>query len=199
MPFNKRFNLNQSLHVIGAFIIVESFFMLFSALVSFIYGEDDLYAILESAGITALVGLLVRVMTRSKSTQIHIREGYFITASVWIVFSFFGALPFLISGSIPTLTDAYFETVSGFTTTGASILNNIEDFSHGLLFWRSLIQWLGGMGIMVLTLAILPSLGSSLRLFASEVPGPTVDRLQPRIRESAKQRNVYGCFILVSR
>ena len=114
---------------------------------------------------------------------------------VWVVFSFFGCLPYLFSGAIPSVTNAFFETMSGFTTTGSSILNNIEDLSHGILFWRSLTQWMGGMGIIVMFLAILPTLGIGGReLFVAEVPGPAPDKLTPRIKETA--RNLWGLYML---
>ena len=116
------------------------------------------------------------------------REGFIIVSSVWVVFSFIGSLPFIIHGSIPDLTNAFFETISGFTTTGSSILNDIESLPHGLLFWRSIIQWMGGMGIIVLSLAILPILGiGGMQLFSAEVPGPVTDKLHPRVKETAKR------------
>jgi len=170
--------------------------MLLSAGVSFFYQESDALAILKSVGITTIFGFILFITTKQGNRQIEIKEGYLITALVWIIFSFFGSLPFLLTHSIPDLTDAYFETISGFTTTGASILNNIEDLSHGILFWRSLIQWLGGMGIIVLTLAILPTLGNGLRLFTAEVPGPTIDRLSPRLRDTA--RRLWFLYVIIT-
>ena len=115
----------------------------------------------------------------------------------WLVFSLFGALPFYLSGAIPSYTNAFFETISGFTTTGASVLNDIESMSHGILFWRSITQWLGGMGIIVMALAILPILGiGGMQLFIAEVPGPTPDKLHPRIKGTAKR--LWGIYILLT-
>lgn len=192
----KHINIIHILNIIGIFLLMESIFMLVAAIVALIYGENDLMAILASSGITASVGGITWLLTRQHNKVLRIREGYFIVATVWIIFSFFGMLPFILSGYIPHPIDAYFETISGFTTTGASILNNIEEFPHGLLFWRSLIQWLGGMGIIVLTLAVLPSMGAGIRLFAAEVPGVTVDRIQPRIRETAQR--LWGLYFAIT-
>ena len=114
---------------------------------------------------------------------------------VWVVFSLFGSFPYMISGSIPNFTDAFFETISGFTTTGSSILNDIEALPHGILFWRSITQWLGGMGIIVLSLAILPVFGiGGMQLFIAEVPGPTPDKISPRITQTAK--TLWGIYML---
>jgi trk system potassium uptake protein TrkH len=114
---------------------------------------------------------------------------------VWVVFSFFGSLPYVISGAIPNFTNAVFETISGFSTTGASILDDIESLPHGILFWRSITQWLGGMGIIVLSLAILPVFGiGGMQLFMAEVPGPTPDRISPRIRQTAK--NLWSIYLV---
>ena len=111
--------------------------------------------------------------------------------------SLFGAIPFVVHGSIPSYTDAFFETMSGFTTTGASILNDIESLPHGLLFWRSITQWLGGMGIIVLSLAILPILGiGGMQLFVAEVPGPTKDKIHPRVKETAKR--LWGIYFILT-
>ncbi|MEZ4683816.1 MAG: potassium transporter TrkG [Caldilineaceae bacterium] len=115
------------------------------------------------------------------------REGFAIVTFGWLGFSLFGCLPYLFSGTIPSFTDAFFETISGFTTTGATILTEIESLPHGILLWRSLTHWLGGMGIIVLSLAILPFLGvGGMQLFKAEVPGPVADKLTPRVTETAK-------------
>ena len=175
--------------------MIEGVFMLFAVPFSLYYGEDDLYPIITSASITLLVGAIAFYFTRNSGKNIGKREGYIIVSLVWIVFSLFGSLPFLISNSIPSFTDAFFETMSGFTTTGASILNDIESLPHGILFWRSLTQWLGGMGIIVLSLAILPMLGiGGMQLFIAEVPGPTPDKLHPKVKETAKR--LWGIYVL---
>jgi trk system potassium uptake protein TrkH len=160
--------------------------MLLPIIVSWIYGEDDLIPLAMSAGITAAVGLLLILTCRVKY-ELRLREGFALVALTWIFFAFLGALPFYLSGYIPSYTDAFFETMSGFTTTGASILPNIEVLPHGLLFWRSFTHWLGGMGIILLSLAILPLLGvGGMQLYKAEVPGPEHDKLRPRIKDTAK-------------
>ncbi len=125
------------------------------------------------------------------------REGYLIVTFGWIAMTIFGALPFIFYGAIPSYTDAFFETMSGFTTTGATILNDIEILPPGLLFWRSLTQWLGGMGIIVLSLAILPLLGiGGMQLFTAEVPGVTKDKIHPRVKETAKR--LWGIYVILT-
>ncbi len=162
--------------------------MFLSTIVGVIYQEDGTSALFISTSITVAAGILMMVLGKNAPPEMGKRDGYIIVAITWILCSFFGLLPFYISGYIPTFTDAFFETMSGFTTTGSSILNDIEALPHSLLFWRSIIQWIGGMGIIVLTLAILPALGvGGASLFTAEVPGPTPDRLRPKITETAKR------------
>lgn len=156
--------------------------------VALIFGESDSLHFLLSGAITAGSGMVAYLANRKSDFEIDRRDGYLIVAGSWFLFSLFGTLPFLLTGSIPVFTDAFFETISGFTTTGASVLNNIEELSHGILFWRSLIQWLGGMGIILLTLIILPFLGiGGMQLFAAEVPSPTPDKLHPHVKDTAKR------------
>ncbi len=155
--------------------------------VSLIYDEHDIRAFLSSAGINIIIGGIIIILTQKAIKDIGKREGFIIVSLVWIVFSVFGSLPYIFSGAIPNFTNAFFETISGFTTTGSSILNDIEALPHGILFWRSITQWLGGMGIIVLSLAILPVFGiGGMQLFMAEVPGPTPDKINPRIRQTAK-------------
>lgn len=152
------------------------------------YGDGDLVPLLLSSIITISSGALSRYFTRKADPGLGRREGYIIVSIGWILFSVFGSLPFVISGAIPSFTDAFFETISGFTTTGASILNDIESMPHGLLVWRSMTQWLGGMGIIVLSVAIMPLLGvGGMQLFIAEVPGPAPDKLHPRVKDTAKR------------
>lgn len=168
--------------------MLESAFLLLSFLVALFYKEGDSSAFLYSFIITGGIGGFAVFFTRKANNEFGKREGYIIVSSVWIVFSLFGSLPFLLSGAIPNFTNAFFETMSGFTTTGASILNNIEELPHGILFWRSLTQWMGGMGIIVLSLAILPFLGvGGVQLFSAEVPGLTPDKMHPRVKETAQR------------
>lgn len=182
-------------NILGKLIVGESVFLFLSYLVSISYGESDSFAFLISSLITFAVGGCSYILNRGVQKDMGKREGYIIVSLVWVVFSLFGCLPYIISGSISSVTDAFFETMSGFTTTGSSILNNIEELPHGILFWRSLTQWLGGMGIIVMFLAILPTLGIGGReLFVAEVPGPAPDKLTPRIKETA--RKLWGLYIL---
>ena len=161
---------------------------------SLYYGGGDHWALLISAAITAVIGLVVYRFTNLERT-LRAREGFAIVTFGWIFFSLFGSLPYLLSGAIPSITDAFFETMSGFTTTGATILTDIEALPHGILLWRSLTHWLGGMGIIVLSLAILPFLGvGGMQLFKAEVPGPVADKLTPRVTETAKI--LWGVYML---
>ncbi len=181
-------NYRIVLLVLGLLLVGEGGFMLLSAGVAALYQEYDLPYFLISAAICIVLGSILYYFHRKSDKSIGKREGYIIVSMVWIVFSFFGLLPFWLSKAIPSYTDAFFETMSGFTTTGSSILNDIEALPHGILFWRSIIQWLGGMGIIVLSLAILPLLGvGGMQLFVAEVPGPVPDKLHPRITETAKR------------
>jgi len=181
-------NYKNIIFVLARLISIEGIFLILSSLVALYYHQDDFLPLLLT-GFGALIGgIAVAHPFRHEKGKLGRREGYFIVTTVWIVFSLVGALPFYISGYIPSFTDAFFETISGFTTTGASILIDIEALPYGLLFWRSLIQWLGGMGIIVLSLAVLPILGiGGMQLFIAEVPGPTKDKLHPRIQETAKR------------
>ena len=139
--------------------------------------------------ITISFGFLLRFLTKEeKNAEIKKRDGYLIVVSGWLCMTFFGTLPYLLTDSIPSFTDAFFETMSGFTTTGSTILDEIESLPKSILFWRSMTQWIGGMGIIVLTIAILPLLGiGGMELFVAEAPGPTKDKIHPRIKETAKR------------
>lgn len=163
---------------------------------SLYYDSSDTNALLTSAGISVGAGLLGLLFTRKKQ-ELRPKEGFAVVTFGWIIMSLAGCLPFVISGEIPSFTDAFFETISGFTTTGATILVDIEGLSHGLMFWRCLTHWLGGMGIIVLSLAILPFLGiGGMQLFKAEVPGPVADKLTPRITETAKI--LWGVYVLMT-
>lgn len=183
----KVFNIRQVVKIIGALLLIEGFFMLVTAGVSYYYHEDDLNALLYSAAITGSVGLIGVGTARGSKRQLGTREGYLIVGTVWIFFSLFGMLPFLISGYIPSVADAFFETMSGFTTTGASILTNIDSMPHGLLFWRALSHWLGGLGIVVMSMAILPLFGAGMQVYQAETSGLQHDKLLPRIKDTARR------------
>ncbi len=178
--------LRSVLHFQGILLLFCAAFMLTALPWSFYYGESDWQAILLSAGITALAGGVMMRSTRI-THELRAREGFAIVTFAWVLFSLFGSLPFMLSGAIPNFTNAFFETMSGFTTTGASILNDIEAVPHGVLFWRSMTHWIGGMGIIVLSLAVLPLLGvGGMQLYKAEVAGPTADKLTPRVTQTAK-------------
>ncbi len=180
-------NKKVIIRVLGFLLLIEAFFLLISMAVDFIYKDDVWRDFLISILITAGVGGLMFLFSRGYNKVIAKREAFIIVSFTWVVFSIVGALPFYISGYIPSYTDAFFETISGFTTTGASILRDIEALPEALLFWRSLTQWIGGMGIIVLSLALLPIFAiGGMELFAAEVPGPTADKITPRVRETAK-------------
>jgi len=188
----KRKGINYRLIIkfIGILLMLLSGFIFVSAAWSVYYDEPVSFrSILLSAAITFVAGLILFSLTRKYDHRnIGKKEGYIIVTFTWISISIFGALPFYLSGAISSYGDAFFETISGFTTTGATLLEDIEVVPKGLLFWRSLTQWLGGMGIIVLTLAILPILGvGGMQLFIAEAPGTTPNRLHPRIKETAKR------------
>jgi len=184
-----KINIKIIINIIGFLLILEGFFMFAGLGFSFYFSDDQPLILLFSGLITSVSGALLWVFTRQqKNWQIGRREGYIIVSTAWIVISFFGTLPFLLSGSITNFTDALFETISGFTTTGATILSDIEALPKGILFWRSLTHWIGGMGIIVLSVAILPLLGiGGMQLFVAEMPGITYDKLHPRITQTAKR------------
>ncbi len=175
------------LRTIGVLIFFFGLTMIFPLTVGFYYRDQSLIALLLSMGITVIAGLILYLIFRKAQAEvISQREGMAIVAVGWAAVGLFGALPFYLGDGCFTFVDAFFESVSGFTTTGASVLTNIEAVSKGLLFWRSFIQWLGGMGIIVLSVAILPFLGvGGMQLYKAEVPTPVPDKLKPRIRDTA--------------
>lgn len=184
-----KFNIPVIAQILGLLLLINAIFMLLCLPVSLYHWETDIIPLIAAAGITALSGFALRYFTRkNKNKELKKKDGYLVVSLGWIFMSLFGCLPYLLSGAIPNLTDAFFETMSGYTTTGASILNDIEAVPKGILLWRSLTQWIGGMGIIVLAVAILPFLGiGGMQLFVAEAPGITPDKLQPRIQETAKR------------
>ncbi len=181
------FNIKGIIRTLGSLLVIESIFMAISGIVGLFYNDNGAIALFKSAGITLAIGMTTALIMRGAKNKISRNDGFIIVSFVWILFSFFGSLPYLISGSVSSLADSFFETMSGFTTTGSSILNDIESLPHAVLFWRSITQWLGGMGIIVLSLAILPMFGiGGMQLFAAEVPGPVTDKINPKIKETAK-------------
>lgn len=186
------------MYILGLLLLIEAAAMISCIPVSIWYNDSALIPLLLSSGVTALSGLLFWFLNRKfKRENLGKREGYVIVSFSWVIFSLFGALPFYITVSDLSFTDAFFETISGFTTTGSTIFSDIESLPEGLLYWRALTHWLGGMGIIVLSLAILPLLGiGGMQLFAAEVPGITKDKLHPRIKETAKR--LWGIYILLT-
>ena len=173
---------------VGRLLQIEAFLLMLPLLVSIIYREKSFYSFIITALITWFIGFLFTKICRKKdSTTLYAREGFAIVALAWVMMSLAGALPFFISGEIPSFIDAFFETVSGFTTTGASVLSDVESLSHGMLFWRSFTHWVGGMGVLVFVMAIFPQeSGRSIHIMRAEMPGPVVGKLVPKIKETAK-------------
>ena len=180
-------NYKMVAFVLGRIFCIEAVLMLFPMLCAACYGEWYLLpAFLLPAVLLAVLGLAASLRT-PKNTTIFARDGLAIVALVWVLMSTFGALPFVISGEIPSFIDAFFETVSGFTTTGSTILTDVEALSHGTLFWRSFAHWVGGMGVLVLAMAVLPMTdGRAMHLMRAEVPGPTVGKISSKLSDSAK-------------
>ena len=173
--------------IIGSLLFIEGLFMGWCALLSFAYHEDDLMAFLVSLLLTFGSGFFFLYLGRDADNSLNRRDAYVVVTAAWAVFSFFGMFPFLIHGCITNVTDAFFESTSGFTTTGASIIDDVEKLPHGILFWRSLTQWIGGLGIVFFTIAILPSLvGGSVKVFAAEATGPIKAKMHPRLTTTAK-------------
>lgn len=167
-------------------------------LVSVIYDDTSTMALLISLLITSSIGLILFILTRNqKANQLSHRDGVAVVTFGWITAGLFGTLPYLLSGAIPSFTNAYFESISGFTTTGATIFTDIESLPEGILLWRSLTQWFGGMGIIVFSIAILPLLGvGGMQLYRAEIPSPVVDKLKPRISETAK--TLWKVYLLIT-
>ena len=180
-------NYRMVFSMIGRLLLLEAGLLLFPAACSAIYGESGVWALLIAAGVALLVGGGLVLLCRTKKQALYAQEGFVIAALSWIFLSAVGALPFVLSGEIPSYVDAFFETVSGFTTTGASIVTDLGSMSHGILFWRSFTHWVGGMGVLVLMMALVPSgSGRTIHVMRAEVPGPVVGKLVPRLRDTAK-------------
>ncbi|MGI5979317.1 MAG: TrkH family potassium uptake protein [Oscillospiraceae bacterium] len=173
-------------HTVGLILMIESGLLLLPCLVALIYSDPNGKALFLSAVITFAAGLCLRAI-RTPDSTVYAREGFAIVAFSWILMSVFGTLPFLLSGAIPNFLDAFFETVSGFTTTGSTVLTEVEPLGYALLFWRSFTHWVGGMGVLVLVLVVLPLGGQhNIHIVRAEVPGPTSDKLVPKMRSSAR-------------
>lgn len=193
----RTFNTRMVFRTMGALLLIEAAFMTLAWGVSLWYGEADSGIFLLSTIITFLAGIIGLCIGRRAESRMGEREGYVIVAMVWVVFSCFGLLPYYLSGQVPSFTDAWFESMSGFTTTGATIIPDLNEITHGLLFWRSLTQWIGGMGIIVLSIAILPIFGlNGMQLYAAEVSGLTYEKISPRIAHTAKL--MWGTYVILT-
>ena len=180
-------NRKMILRVMGSLLLIETAMLMLCAGISLLYQEDDLTSFLLTAAITTIIGSLLYLYGRKADKELSRKDGYIIVTFSWIIVSAFGMLPYYLSNYIPDITNAFFESISGFTSTGSSILDNIEEFPHGLLFWRSLTQWIGGLGIVFFTIAVLPFFGvTGVQLFAAEATGLSHDKVHPRIGVTAK-------------
>lgn len=192
-------NLKNISHILGIFIFLIGAAMLPALVISLTLHEAAWTAIGISAFITMGTGILLYVFIPRTGERISLshREGFVIVTLAWVLASAFGGLPFLLSGVVPSFCDAFFETMSGFTTTGASVISNLDTTARGILFWRALTQWLGGMGIIILSIAILPLLGvGGMQLFKAEIPSPVKDKITPRIAETAK--TLWLVYVIIS-
>ncbi|HUU49388.1 MAG TPA: TrkH family potassium uptake protein [Nitrospinota bacterium] len=189
-------NIRLVVYVLGIVIVGVGLSMLLPIAISLYYQDGDLFSLVYSSMICIFLGLIVSYSSKEEG-DIGIKDGFAIVTFGWISAALFGSLPFLFFGTFNNFTDAFFEAMSGFTTTGATVLANIEKQPHGILVWRSLTQWLGGMGIIVLSIAILPALRvGGMQLFKAEVPGPSQDRLTPRIKDTA--RLLWMVYVIIS-
>ena len=180
-------NRRMVLYVVGTVIKIEAALLLFPLITSLIYKESCAVDFLISIGVALAVGFALTLIFKPGSKVIYAKEGFVIVSLAWLALSLVGALPFYISGEIPSFVDAFFETVSGFTTTGASILTDVEAMSKGMLFWRSFTHWIGGMGVLVFVMAIIPTVSDrSIHLLRAEAPGPVVGKIVPKMKQTAR-------------
>ena len=180
-------NRKMVFYVIGQIICAEAVLLLLPLIVSAVYAESCAFSFMITFAAATAIGICMVLIFKPKSKVIYSKEGFVIVALSWVLMSLIGALPFTLSGEIPSYVDAVFETVSGFTTTGASIVTNVEAMSHGTLFWRSFTHWVGGMGVLVLVMAVLPTTADrSIHIIRAEMPGPVIGKLVPRVRQTAK-------------
>ena len=183
--------------ILGSLLFIEAFFMACCLAMALTFGEDDVLAFIMSTLFTFAGAFLFLFFGHGARNSLNRHDAYVVVTLTWVVFSFFGMFPFLIHGSLKSVTDAYFETMSGFTTTGATVIDDVESLPHGLLFWRSLMQWIGGLGIVFFTVALLPQLvGGSVKVFAAEATGPMRSKMHPRLSTSAKW--IWSIYILLT-
>lgn len=193
-----RLNIRFIVKMLGMMLILETFFMLIATAVAFFYKGSDFYPFLISSGMMCSAGIVLYLLGRRADEQwAGRREGMLTVTLTWMLFAFFGMFPFYFGGYVTNITDAYFEAMAGFTTTGASILVDVEVLPHGILFWRSLTQWQGGMGMIVFTVAVMPIFGGgAAQLFDAETPGITHERFRPRVTQVAKR--LFGIYVILT-
>ena len=185
------------MRTVGWLLMVLSGFMIFPLITSIIYGDSEIRPIIISMAIT--IGCAMGLMSlKPKSKEMGKREAILLTSLIWVILSMFGMLPFLLCGTHESISDAFFETMSGFTTTGASVLSSLKDVPHSLLLWRCMLQWIGGLGIILFTLAVVPMLNNKggMLMFNEEVTGITHDKLRPRVSNTAK--SLWGIYICLT-
>lgn len=194
----RQLNYPMLLRVLGWLLLIESMFLLLPVITAMIYDEEDLRGFLFTAVTTLVIGLGLTTFLHPRRQEMGRQEGFLLTASVWVVFSLFGMLPFILSSNPLSVSDAFFEAMSGFTTTGCSVLLSVEGMSHSITIWRALMQWIGGMGIIMFTLAVLPMLNYSggMQMFNAEVTGIIHEKLRPRISSTAKV--LWGIYVGLS-
>lgn len=178
-------NISSILNILGNLLLLVALAMILPIIVGIYYQEEDAFVFIITMGLTFISGHFLRRF-KYNHAGLQYRDGFVVVTLGWLLVSIYGALPFLLAGIFNNPIDAFFESVSGFTTTGATVIISLESLSHTILFWRSLTHWLGGMGIIVMTMAILPQLAGNMHLFKAEVPGPLHNRIKPRIQETAK-------------
>lgn len=183
--------------ILGSLLFIEAFLLLMCLGVAVFYNEDDILSFAVAVGVTMFFGFFLRFFGRDAENRMSRRDSFLVVTLAWSVFSLFGTIPFLTGGYLDSFTDAYFETMSGFTTTGATIIDDVEALPHGILFWRSLTQWIGGLGIVFFTITILPSMvGGSIKVFAAEATGPFKSKLHPKLSMSA--RWIWMVYLVIS-
>ena len=183
--------------ILGTLLWIEAAFMSLGLILAICHMESDIIAFAVTVGVALLVGTALRLLGRHATNTLGRRDAYLLVTIVWIAFAAFGMLPFLIGGYIDHVTDAFFETMSGLTTTGATVIDKVEGLPHGILFWRSLTQWIGGLGIVFFTIAVIPSfVGGSIKVFAAEATGPIKSKMHPRLTTTAKA--LWGVYILLT-
>ena len=183
--------------ILGTLLWIEAAFMSLGLILAICHMESDIMAFAVTVGVTLLVGTALRLTGRHATNTLNRRDAYLLVTVVWIAFAHFGMFPFLIGGYIDHVTDAFFETMSGLTTTGATVIDKVEGLPHGILFWRSLTQWIGGLGIVFFTIAVIPSfVGGSIKVFAAEATGPIKSKMHPRLTTTAKA--LWGVYILLT-